>query len=214
MSWKLISQETMMQINSILTQVKAHDLSTHDHCVRVSHLCRFLADALELTAEEKLQAQIAGLLHDVGKMKIPIPILNKPGRLTEEEYQLVQKHAEFSSELIAPLVKDDFFKTIQLSVLHHHERVDGIGYPMNLKGEEIPFLSRLILIVDTVDAMTESRPYRKGLPISVVYQELEKFAGQQFDEDIVPLFIEAHQKLNHAQPVASVLELKRSKKAA
>ncbi len=214
MSWKIISQDKFIKINTILSQLKSHDVATHDHCVRVSHLCRFLAEALELTEEEKLQAQISGLLHDVGKMKIPLHVLNKPGKLDEKEYRLVKSHAELSSDMVLPLVDDDFFKTVQMAILHHHERVDGLGYPFSLKGEEIPFLSRLILIVDTVDAMTEDRAYRKGLSIDVVYQELEKFSGTQFDSDIVPIFIEAHRKLVTVQPKSSVFEISRHKKVA
>jgi len=214
MSWKIISQDKLFKINTILSQLNRHDPATHDHCVRVSHLCRFLAEALELTEEEKLQAQISGLLHDVGKMKIPLNVLNKPSKLDEKEYRLVKSHAELSSDLVLPLVDDDFFKVIQMAILHHHERVDGLGYPFSLKGEEIPFLSRLILIVDTVDAMTEDRAYRKGLSIEVVYQELEKFSGTQFDSDIVPIFIEAHKELITSQPKSSVYELSSNKKVA
>lgn len=204
----------MLKVNEILEDLKKYDVETYRHCLRVSQLCRFLADASQLSEYEKLQAQFAGLLHDVGKMKIPLEVLNKPGKLTDDEYQLVKKHSLFSAELLDPLEESQFFREVQLAVLHHHERVDGKGYPFNLEGEQIPYISRLILIVDTVDAMTQNRAYRKGLPMPVVYQELEKFAGTQFDTELVQIFITAYKKLEQQKEGAQVITLPIGIKAA
>ncbi len=214
MTWRSIPEELLLKVNQILVDLKSYDEATLQHCLRVSYLSRFLADAAGMTSDEILQAQFAGLLHDIGKMKIPIEVLNKPGKLTDEEYHLVKRHSIFSAELLEPLVEDSFFRDIQLLVLHHHERVDGLGYPFNLQGEEIPYISRLILIVDTVDAMTHKRAYRKGLPLSVVYQELEKFAGTQFDAELVAIFIEAHKKLMDSNQVNAAIPLAARIKAA
>ena len=214
MSWSQIPQHLMNKVNEILADLKKHDVETYNHCLRVSQLCRFLAHAADLTEYEKLQAQFAGLLHDVGKMKIPLEVLNKPGKLTDEEYQLMKKHSLLSAELLEPLEESQFFREVQLAVLHHHERVDGKGYPLSLEGESIPYISRLILIVDTVDAMTQNRAYRKGLPMDVVYRELEKFSGTQFDAELVKVFIAAHKDLVSRKGAAPVIPLPVGVKAA
>lgn len=216
MSWKKLDQRKWNEINQLMLALKNHDQETFEHCLRVSQLSQFLAMNLELSSEEILQARLAGLLHDVGKMMIPLEVLNKPGKLDDKEYELMQKHADFSGELMDPLVDSPFLQEIQNAVIYHHERVDGKGYPLQLQGEQVPFLSRVILVVDTVDAMTQTRAYRKGLALPVVYQELEKYAGQQFDEDIVPVFIESYKRLiqKPSQAVLLDLSLGRKKKAA
>ena len=180
----------------------------------MSHLCTFLATAAGLSETEKLKAQFAGLLHDVGKAKIPTEVLNKPGKLTDAEYSLMKKHALFSAEMLEPLEHSPFFREVQLAVLHHHERVDGQGYPVQLEGEQIPYIARLILIVDTVDAMTQTRAYRKGLPLDVVYRELEKFAGTQFDKELVNIFIPAHQYLIESNASGEIIPFPKTLKVA
>jgi HD-GYP domain-containing protein (c-di-GMP phosphodiesterase class II) len=100
-----------------------------------------------------------------------------------------------------------------LNVLHHHERVDGRGYPFEIDGEQVPYLSRLILIVDTVDAMTQTRAYRKGLPMHVVYKELDKFSGSQFDGELVDIFIKSYQKLLNKEQKNAIITFS-TKKAA
>ena len=214
MTWKSIPQDLLEIVNEILNELKEHDEATYEHCLRVSHLCTFLAEAAGLSETEKLKAQFAGLLHDVGKAKIPLSILNKPGKLTEEEYQFMQKHSILSAEMLEPLEHSPFFRQVQLAVLHHHERIDGKGYPLKLEDEQIPYISRLILIVDTVDAMTQTRAYRKGLPMDVVYKELKKFAGLQFDAELVNIFISAHQALESSDPMAEVIPLPQRIKVA
>lgn len=205
----------MLQVNQILEALKVYDKETYEHCVRVSQLCRFLAGAANMSEEDRLMAQFSGLLHDVGKMKIPVGVLNKPGKLNDDEYQLMKRHAIFSAELLEPLESSQFFREVRLNVLHHHERVDGQGYPFELDGEQVPYLSRLILIVDTVDAMTQTRAYRKGLPMNVVYKELDKFSGSQFDGDLVEVFIKSHQKLLEKQHRSPIINLpNQTKKAA
>lgn len=214
MTWNSIPQDLLAKVNQILAELRDYDIATFDHCVRVSQMCCFLAEAAELSHSEKLKAQFAGLLHDVGKMKIPIEVLNKPGKLTDEEYNLVQNHSLFSAELLEPLEHSPFFREVQLAVLHHHERIDGQGYPLKLEGEQIPYISRLILVVDTVDAMTQNRAYRKGLEMSVVYKELNKFAGVQFDKELVEIFISAHKKLVASESRADIIQLPKKIKAA
>ncbi len=214
MNWKQLPQSSLYEMNQILSHLKAHDESTFQHCQRVGEMSSFLAKVAGLPSEEQLLAHVAGLLHDVGKSLIPLEVLNKPGPLTNDEYELMKNHALFSAELIEPLATDEFFKEVQQAVLHHHERVDGKGYPFALENFEIPYIAKIILIVDTVDAMTRSRAYRKGLPLSVVYRELEKFSGQQFDADLVQLFIPAHQELMSRGQTGVILPLFKRAKAA
>lgn len=214
LSWGSLPQELLIEVNHILDELKKYDIETYKHCLRVSQLCRFLAEKDQLSPYDILVSQFAGLLHDVGKMKVSRKILNKPERLTKEEYNKMKDHPVISAEMLEPLEGSSFFREVQLAVLHHHERMDGKGYPYGLQGDQIPYISRLILVVDTVDAMTQTRAYRKGLPFEVVYQELEKYAGTQFDSHLAQLFINAHKELEKSQTVGRVITLSKKIKAA
>ena len=130
----------------------------------------------------------SGLLHDVGKIGIPDAIISKPARLTEMEYEEIKRHPEIGAKILEPV---EFLSNIAPCVRHHHEWFDGSsrGYPDRLAGNKIPLPSRIILVADTVEAMTSDRPYRKGLPMTVVIDELAKFSGRQFDPTIVDAFM-------------------------
>jgi HD-GYP domain-containing protein (c-di-GMP phosphodiesterase class II) len=104
----------------------------------------------------------------------------------------MRNHSEYSEQIIQPLATHSFFSQVQPAVRGHHERLDGKGYPDSLSGEEIPLVSRVILIVDTLDAMSENRAYRQGLPIDKVYEELKKYSGTQFDASLVNVFLQSH----------------------
>ncbi|MCB9073485.1 MAG: HD domain-containing protein [Bdellovibrionaceae bacterium] len=176
-------------VQTLLFNLQAHDGNTQAHCVRVSEMALSLAQAMNLNLMEQAICLYAGLLHDVGKMKIAEKILNKPDKLTQEEYDLVKKHTEFGVELIGPLTVLPFFRKVSDAILYHHERIDGKGY-FNLPEEDIPLASKIILIVDTVDAITEDRPYRKGRSFEVACDELVRCSGTQFDEQIVDCFLD------------------------
>lgn len=178
--------------DSILTALKTKDPQTFDHSLRVGEFARKLARALGLTDYQQKVAQFSGLLHDVGKMGIDQAIIHKPVKLTEEEYESMKSHSLLSEALIRPLAHHEFFQQVLPCVRGHHERIDGNGYPDKLVGEEIPLLSRLILVVDTLDAMSEDRAYRKGMPIEAVYKELRRCTGTQFDMQLVRIFLESH----------------------
>jgi len=215
MNWSEIPEKERQIVNALLHQLKDHDEETYFHCLRVSQNCQFLAEAAGSSPKEVLQARLAGLLHDIGKAKIPVDILNKPSRLDNDEYEKMQDHASASAEMMEPLGSNTFFRIIQLCVLHHHERMDGKGYPFGLSADEIPRISRMILIADTLDAMTASRPYRKGLPIEVAYRELKRCSGTQFDAELVDIFISAHKNAIHKKSDKKVAQLfDRQKKAA
>jgi putative nucleotidyltransferase with HDIG domain len=174
-------QESSRELLDVMVKsIEARDPYTSGHSVRVRMLSRAIALELGLSMKELEQVETAALLHDVGKIYEEFaPLLRKESRLTAEETALMQTHAEKSAELVGIISK--FRGPIQDSVRHHHERWDGQGYPAGLVGEEIPLGARIILISDTIDAMTTDRPYRKRLSLEVVIGELQKCKGTQFD---------------------------------
>jgi HD-GYP domain-containing protein (c-di-GMP phosphodiesterase class II) len=180
------SGQELLQL--MVKAIEARDPYTSGHSVRVSQLSRAIAVELGLSAREIEQVETAALLHDVGKIHEEFaPLLRKEGRLTEDETALMQTHSTRSAELVGIISK--FRGFIQDSVRHHHERWDGQGYPTGLSGNSIPLASRIILISDTVDAMTTDRPYRKRLGLDVVVAELQKCKGTQFDPEIVQVAV-------------------------
>lgn len=188
---------------SIMTMVKVKDRETFNHCVRVSQLARHLAQSAGLSRDDVRIVEYAGLFHDIGKVGVPDEVLLKPAKLTDAEYEIMKSHPVKSVEILQPLQAVEFFGLTIPGVRHHHERWDGRGYPHGVMKEQIPLASRIILVVDTYDAMTADRPYRKGLAPEVAYQELMDFAGRQFDPDLVKIFLESH-------PTAPSVEIKRS----
>ncbi|MER3485934.1 MAG: hypothetical protein C4345_08150 [Chloroflexota bacterium] len=164
--------------------IEARDQYTSGHSVRVGRLSRTLAVELGLSAKAIQQIETAALLHDVGKIHEEFaPLLRKESRLTHEETAVMQTHAARSADLVAIISK--FHGPVEDAVRHHHERWDGKGYPDGLAGEEIPIAARIILIADTIDAMTTDRPYRRRLPVEAVLAELQKYKGSQFDPRLV-----------------------------
>ncbi len=180
------SGEELLQL--MVKAIEARDPYTSGHSLRVRALSRALAAELGLSAKEIEQVETAALLHDVGKIHEEFaPLLRKESRLTPEETILMQTHSTKSAELVGVISK--FRGYIEDCVRHHHERWDGQGYPFGLAGKQIPVGARIILISDTVDAMTTDRPYRKRLGLDVVIAELQKYRGQQFDPDIVDVAV-------------------------
>jgi HD-GYP domain-containing protein (c-di-GMP phosphodiesterase class II) len=168
--------------------IEARDPYTSGHSVRVSEMSRAVAVELGLPARDIEQVETAALLHDVGKIHEEFaPLLRKEGRLSDEETALMQTHSERSADLVGIISK--FHGFIQESVRHHHERWDGQGYPYGLSKKNIPLGSRIILIADTIDAMTTDRPYRKRLPLDVVIAELQKCKGTQFDPELIDVVV-------------------------
>lgn len=129
----------------------------------------------------------AALLHDVGKIGIPEYILNKEGKLTDEEYEIIKGHVEASIDIIRHLPSLDY---VIPAVIGHHERYDGKGYPRRIAGEDIPLTARILCVADSFDAMTSKRCYKKAFPIEVAREKLLQDAGRQFDPDLVYKFVE------------------------
>ncbi len=180
------SGQELLQV--MVKAIEARDPYTSGHSLRVSEMSRAVAVELGLPAREIEDIETAALLHDVGKIHEEFaPLLRKEGRLTDEETALMQTHSERSADLVGIISK--FHGFIQESVRHHHERWDGQGYPYGLSKKNIPLGSRIILIADTIDAMTTDRPYRKRLSLEVVIAELQKCKGTQFDPDLIDVVV-------------------------
>lgn len=179
-------------VDQLMQKLKDHDLITYEHCLRVSQMSMDLSQNMGLNILEQTISLYAGLLHDVGKVHVPREIISKPSRLSEAEFKIMKQHAQFGVDLIAPLVRFPFFKKVSDAVLYHHERIDGKGY-MEIKKEQIPIVSKIIHVVDTVDAMSADRAYRKGLPMVTVIEELIRCSGTQFDTRIVEIYLDSQQ---------------------
>jgi HD-GYP domain-containing protein (c-di-GMP phosphodiesterase class II) len=184
--WAQYLAKTLMQA------MRERDPYTYGHCRRVSRNARLLAAAAGLSENAQRVVEYSSLFHDLGKMGIPDTVLLKPGRLTPEEEKLMRDHPIKSAEIVQPLESIPFFRATLPGIKHHHERMDGAGYPYGITGDKIPLEARIILIADTFDAMTTTRPYRKGLAFEIAYKELTTFAGRQFDPDLVKIFLRAH----------------------
>jgi putative nucleotidyltransferase with HDIG domain len=145
-----------------------------------------LANRLDMPEEDLRRIMFAALLHDIGKMGVLDAIINKPGPLSEEEWELMRAHPAVGAAIVE---KMEFLKGTVEIVRHHHESWNGRGYPAGLQGEEIPFGARIVTVADSFDAMTTDRPYRKALPIEEALRRLEEGAGVQFDARLAKTFI-------------------------
>jgi putative nucleotidyltransferase with HDIG domain len=171
-----VSEELLL---FMVKAIEARDPYTSGHSRRVAQYSRIIARAIGLSAKQVERVATAALLHDVGKMdEIYAPILQKPDKLTQEEWAIMQTHPIKSAELVATV---SHLRELVAPVRHHHENWDGSGYPDGIAGEAIPLESRIIMFADTIDAMTSDRPYRRALGEQAVREELAKCRGKQFD---------------------------------
>lgn len=180
-------QEAFPTLQSLVALINARDRYTFGHSERVLSCALALAEKLGLPEAEKEVLRYGAYLHDLGKIEIEPAILNKPTRLTNEEWATMKNHTVWGSEMLKSLPA---FREILPLLRSHHENYDGSGYPDHLKGEEIPLLARILRLADSLDAMTTDRPYRKALSFSEAYREIENHAGSLYDPRLVPLFLE------------------------
>lgn len=171
---------------TIARTVDAKDVNTSQHSARVAEYSVLIAEELGYDEKSKEQLRKATLLHDIGKIGIPDRILNKPERLTDEEYAIMKSHVVKGAEILKSFT---LIEHVEEGALYHHERYDGKGYVHGLKGEEIPLNARIIGIADTFDAMTANRVYRKQLDMDYVLNELKKGRGTQFDPELVDIML-------------------------
>ncbi len=181
---KIAYLSTVKVLSAVL---ESKDPYTKGHSDGVESLCGMIADQLGLSHKEKEDLEIAALLHDIGKIGIPEPILNKKGKLTKGEYEKIKTHIEEAEHIL----KHTFYLEESRQVIScHHEHYDGSGYPAGLKGEEIPLGARILSVADAFHAMSSDRPYRKALPMDVVKKEFLQGRGNQFDPNVVDIFLE------------------------
>ena len=176
----------MDTLHSLISSIQARDHYTEEHSRRVTGEAVRLAESMNCTPKDIESIRIASVLHDVGKIAVPDSILLKEGRLTQEEYMIIKNHPSIGENILKPIILlDEERKIIQC----HHERWDGKGYPLGLKGEEIPFLARMMAVVDAFDAMTNDRTYRPAMSKDQAIAELIANKKTQFDPDIVDAYI-------------------------
>lgn len=173
-------------VRALSNAIDAKSPWTMGHSERVTSYALRIAKSIGLEDELLKRLEIAGLLHDVGKLGTYEAILNKPGRLTDEELAIMQQHPAQGAVILAPIKQ---LEDIIPGVKYHHEFYDGTGYPEKLKGGDIPLMARILKVADTVDAMAADRPYRKGRSFDEIIAELKKFSGIQFDPSIVEAFL-------------------------
>ncbi len=177
------SQQLYFKTITALTEaIDAKDMYTAGHSQRVAEISTSIAYELGLSQKEIDTIHYGALLHDIGKIGIPESILNKKGRLTDEEFFNIKRHPVIGTNILRSI---DFLDDALYIVHYHHERFDGKGYPEGIKGEEIPFMARIACVADAWDAMTSNRSYRKALPVKAAIEELEKNKGTQFDPYII-----------------------------
>ena len=183
-----LEQNVREQLAMMVKSIEARDPYTSGHSRRVSALSKAIAVDFGLSDELVEEVENAALLHDVGKIHAEFaPLLAKEGKLTPEEWEIMKTHSVKSAELVGLFSR--FKGHVQESVRYHHERWDGLGYPEGVKAESIPLGARIIMIADTIDAMTTDRPYRKALGFEAVVGELQKYRGCQFDPRLVDCVI-------------------------
>jgi response regulator RpfG family c-di-GMP phosphodiesterase len=174
-------------IQGLARAIEAMDNYTAGHSDRVTVYARITAEALNESQDQVELVTQASILHDIGKLGCHAN-LNKPGKLTVKEYEIFKAHPSFGKDILAPIT---FLKSIIPGVHHHHERWDGKGYPLRLKGKEIPKIARILTVADSYDAMTSNRAYRRALEHSVAVRELKRCSSSQFDPTIVEAFLTA-----------------------
>ncbi len=187
-------------VKTLARAVDSKDHYTHEHSDRANARAKRLAKALDLDPTYTRYVEYAALLHDIGKIGIDESILNKPGKLTAEEYEEMKKHPLIGHQILAPV---KFLGPVAQMVLHHQEWYDGRGYPNGLKGEKIPLGSRIVAVIDAWDAMTSDRPYRKALGREKAISELQKGSGTQFDPVVVEAFLKIEVEENASLPRSS-----------
>lgn len=178
-------------VEALAEAIEKKDRYTGGHTKRVVLYSMCIAKYLDLTPEELERVRLGALLHDVGKIGIEDKILKKDAPLDNEEWKVMQTHPEQGFDIMSRV---DGLRDVVAGMRYHHERWDGKGYPLGLKGEEIPLIARVIAVADAYDAMVSTRPYRKGLDSKIAYDEIVKHRGTQFDPRVVDAFIQAYEK--------------------
>ena len=177
----------LLQTSMALAEaIDAKDSYTNSHSNRVAEYSVMIAKEVGKSKEECQEINLIALLHDVGKIGIPNSIINKNGKLTDEEFEIIKTHPVIGNGILSKISASP---KLAIGAHYHHERYDGKGYPEGLKGEKIPEIARIIAVADSYDAMTSKRSYRDSMPQSIVRQEIEKGSGTQFDPQFAKIML-------------------------
>ncbi|PKL06603.1 MAG: two-component system response regulator [Spirochaetae bacterium HGW-Spirochaetae-9] len=187
-TYEKLKAANMQTVQALAETIEAKDPYTQGHCERVRRLAVRLARELQLPESQIEPLEFAALLHDIGKIGIPERILNKVGALEDEELEVIRMHPIIGAQILSSV---EFFAPAINGIRHHHERWDGKGYPDGVAGEGIDPLARIIALADTFDAMAQSRPYRKALPVEAVLDEIRRERSGQFSPEVVDAFFNA-----------------------
>lgn len=182
--------EMLSSMRTLLSIINAKDRYTYGHSERVLEYATLLAGNYGLPEDEIKYVQYGAYLHDIGKIEIDINILNAPGKLSESEWDILKQHPYWGSEIIRSI---DSLTKVAPYILHHHENFDGSGYPLGIRGKDIPLGARIIRIADSFDAITTDRPYKKGISYENACNELIKFSGSHYDPELCNLFVKVIQ---------------------
>ena len=194
-------------VGALCQAVETKDFYTRGHSDRVSRGSVMIAREIGMRGERIEAIRYAGMLHDVGKLGVPTKVLQKTGKLTEEEYAAIQLHPMRGLDIVREI---GFLDEALAGIMHHHERIDGRGYPMGLAGDEIPEFARVLAVADAFDSMTSTRSYRGARPVAEAIEELRKWSGTQFDPAFVDAFVAALKRegwLRREAPVIAAEDL-------
>lgn len=200
-TYEKLEQAYLESIQTLRYTVEAKDTYTRGHSDRVSEYSVLIGKHLGLPQPDLDTLRVGGLFHDIGKIGVPDAILQKNGRLDDDEYSQIKQHPNIGVHILSHA---KIFQNILPIVEHHHEKFDGTGYPSRLAGNDIPYLARIASVADSFDAMTSKRAYRDSLPIDVVIGEFERCKGSQFDPEISDVFLDILR--NHYDEIEEIKE--------
>ncbi|MEW5910756.1 MAG: HD-GYP domain-containing protein [Thermodesulfobacteriota bacterium] len=192
--YKRVHQDLVESLLSMVNMLECRDKYTYSHSRRVTRLALAIAAELSLSQKDKDILRMTGLLHDIGKISIPDSILIKKDALTSGELDVIKTHPQVGENIMEPL---DFLTPERSIIRHHHERLDGSGYPDGLEDDEICLYTRIIAVADSFDAMTSPRPYRKAKPCPVAVTELEQLSDEKYDRYVVGSLKKALFRIEH-----------------
>lgn len=178
----------VQELKQLVVNVEEKDGYTHNHCRRILNISLILADKLKFSSQELMHLNLGAYMHDVGKVKIPDEILLKPGKLSEEEWKIIKMHPIYGRDILLETGIPYLSEAAKI-VEQHHERFDGSGYPYGLKGDEISMGAHIVAVVDSFDAMTTDRVYRKALTKEQAIAEISKYKGTLYHPDVVDAFL-------------------------
>jgi putative nucleotidyltransferase with HDIG domain len=180
-----LENATIQLMASLQNAMEEKDYYTVGHTLRVTEYAMMLGMAMGLNNQDLVVLRRAAQFHDIGKLVIDLSCIQKPGKLSEDEWELIKKHPTVGANIIKPL---GFMEREQFIIRHHHERMDGTGYPDGLYGEDLDDLTKIIIVVDSYDAMTSRRNYRRNMSMQEAVEELKRCSGTQFDTRVVDIF--------------------------